>query len=197
VTTNGGLESARARGCAFTVAVWLAAPPEAAAIFLHGYAGNFYVYCWEFAQAALAANLLTICPSTEASGAWWTQRGQATLEATLDYAQSLGARRIYLAGLSNGAAGATVLAQRFEPRLSGLVLISGVSRAQATELPTLVVQGESDRMMPPEYARAYAEGHNNVSYHELKGGHLIQLSSHLEVRAVIGAFLRDLESRAR
>lgn len=111
-------------------------------------AGNFYVYCWEFAQAATAANLVTLCPSTGASGAWWSERGDKTFQATLEYARSIGLNRTYLAGLSNGAARASVLALAHQSELSGLVLLSGTRAELAPSLPVLVVQGSGDRMMP-------------------------------------------------
>ncbi len=167
--------------------------PDAAVIFLHGYAGNFYVYCWELAQAAGEANLITLCPSVDASGAWWTPRGDQTLRATLDYAHGLGARRVYLAGLSNGAAGASVLALQHQADLSGLILISGTRAERPPSLPVLVVQGKTDQMMPAPYARAYAAKGRRVQYHEVPGGHLVFLSKYQLIRPVIADFLRTLE----
>jgi pimeloyl-ACP methyl ester carboxylesterase len=167
--------------------------PDAAVIFLHGYAGNFYVYCWELAQAAADANLITLCPSVDASGAWWTPRGAQTFRATLDYAHGLGARRVYLAGLSNGAAGASVLALEHQQDLSGLILISGTRAETPPSLPVLVVQGKTDQMMPAPYARAYAAKGPRVQYYEVPGGHLVLLSRYQMVRPVIAGFLRSLE----
>jgi pimeloyl-ACP methyl ester carboxylesterase len=143
---------------------------DAAVVFLHGYAGNFYVYCWEMAQAAAPANLLTLCPSVGPDGKWWLAHGNATLKATLEYAHSIGMNRIYLAGLSNGAAGASVLALAHQPRLAGLVLISGASAEQPASIPTLVVQGSTDQMMPAALARAYAARSGHASYREFLSG---------------------------
>lgn len=177
-------------------------PPEqrvaadGALVFLHGYAGNFYVYCWEAAQAAAAANLLTLCPSTGASGTWWEPSGEATLLAVLDYAHAIGMNRIYLAGLSNGAAGASVLALKHQARLAGLVLISGVRAEQPPTLPLLIIQGSSDQMMTPSSARAYAKRAPAASYQELPGGHFIFLSDYQRVRPLIADFLQALEKRA-
>jgi hypothetical protein len=169
---------------------------DAALIFLHGYAGNFYVYCWEVAQAAAAANLMTLCPSLDASGAWWSPEGEKTLRATLDYAHRTGMNRIYLAGLSNGAAGASVLALSHARELSGLVLISGTRAEQPPPLPTLVVQGAADRMMSAGTARAYARRSAQAQYRQIPGGHFILLSRHTQVRPLIGDFLLGLEQRA-
>lgn len=177
-------------------------PPEqrvaadGALVFLHGYAGSFYVYCWEAAQAAAAANLLTLCPATGPSGTWWDEDGDATLKATLDYAHEIGMNRVYLAGLSNGAAGASVLSQKYTARLSGLVLISGMRAEAPPALPVLVVQGTDDRMMTAPPARAYAAQRPNVTYRELAGGHLIFLSETEKVRPLIAQFLTELERRA-
>jgi pimeloyl-ACP methyl ester carboxylesterase len=170
--------------------------PDGAVVFLHGYAGNFYVYCWEMAQAAAAANLLTICPSSGAQAAWWDASGGDTLRVTLDYAHEIGMNRVYLAGLSNGAAGASVLALPFQRRLAGLVLISGVRAAAPPQLPVLVVQGSTDKMMPASHARAYAAGRANVKYRELRGGHFVFLSEVETVRPAIAEFLSQLEKTA-
>jgi predicted esterase len=104
--------------------------------------------------------------------------------------------RVYLAGLSNGAAGASVLSLKHEQRLAGLVLISGMRAEAPPSLPVLVVQGSSDQMMPAAFARAYAAKSARVSYRELTGGHLLFLSEHARVRPLIAGFLQDLEKRA-
>ena len=166
---------------------------RAGVIFLHGFGGNFLLYCREIAEAAKTARLTTLCPSVDASGAWWTARGDATLKSTIDYARSLGLERLYLAGLSNGAAGASVLALAHERELSGLILISGMREKDAPHLPVLVVQGATDRMMPASHARDYASRASNVRYHEIAGGHLVILSRSDEVRPVIADFLRGQE----
>jgi pimeloyl-ACP methyl ester carboxylesterase len=177
-------------------------PPEqrvaadAAVVFLHGYAGSFYVYCWEMAQAASAANLLTLCPATGPSGAWWDDDGAEILRLTLEYAHRIGMNRVYLAGLSNGAAGASVLASKFQRRLAGLVLVSGGRAEAPPPLPVLLVQGEKDQMMPASRARTYASRGRNVTYHQVPGGHFVFLSDHEHVRPAIAHFLLTLEKAA-
>jgi pimeloyl-ACP methyl ester carboxylesterase len=106
----------------------------------------------------------------------------------------LGIRRVYLAGLSNGAAGAGVLALSHASELAGLVLISGSGAPSPPDLPVLVVQGRDDRMMGASYARAYAAQSSRVRYHELAGGHLIFLSQPELVRPLIAGFLGELEA---
>jgi pimeloyl-ACP methyl ester carboxylesterase len=168
-------------------------PGKGALIFLHGYAGNFYVYCWEAAQAAARAHLLTVCPSTSSEAAWWSDGGNQILRSTIAYLRGRGVERIYLAGLSNGAAGASALALRNTKDLAGLILISGVRASQPPGLPTLVIQGARDRMMPAASARTYAAKSPTAKYQELPGGHLIFLSQQQQVRGLIAAFLRARE----
>ena len=120
--------------------------PKAAVVFLHGYAGSFTLECWMMAEAASSIDALTVCPSTGFSGQWWTRDGERSLRATLAYLDERGLSRPYLAGLSNGAVGASALAPRLARSLAGLVLIAGASPEGSTGgLPTLVVQGEGTR----------------------------------------------------
>jgi pimeloyl-ACP methyl ester carboxylesterase len=163
----------------------------AAVVFLHGYAGNFHVYCWELARAAGPASLVTVCPSLDASAAWWTERGDDTFEKTLAYLRGRGITRVYLAGLSNGAAGASTLALRHERELAGLVLVSGMRAERPPALPTLVVQGSRDRMMPAAFARAYAAKSARATYREIPGGHFVFLSKSELVRPAIAEFLSE------
>jgi pimeloyl-ACP methyl ester carboxylesterase len=177
-------------------------PPEqrvaadGAVVFLHGYAGSFYVYCWEMAQAAAAANLLTLCPATGPSGTWWDDTGAEILRLTLEHAHAIGMNRVYLAGLSNGAAGASVLVSKFQRRFAGLVLVSGGRAQVPPPLPVLIVQGAKDEMMPATHARAYASRGHDVTYHEVPGGHFVFLSDVERVRPAIAAFLSELERAA-
>lgn len=193
VATYLGLE----RPLAFDAALF--SPPQrkakAALLFLHGYAGNFNVYCWEVAQAAAQANMLTLCPSTTAQAHWWDRDGDAIFRASVRYLRGLGATRIYLAGLSNGGAGASRIGLAHARELAGLILISGVGADQAPAIPTLVIQGSRDRMMGAARARAYAKGRAHVRYREIPGGHLIFFSQYEQVRGEIARFLRSQEAR--
>ncbi len=170
--------------------------PDGAVVLLHGYAGSFYVYCWEMAQAASGANLLTLCPATGPSGSWWDEDGAEIVRQTLDYAHGIGMNRVYLAGLSNGAAGASVLGHKLQRRLAGLVLVSGGRAETPPALPVLLIQGERDTMMSASHARAYASRGPQVTYRELPGGHFIFLSDTNRVRPLITDFLFELEKKA-
>lgn len=163
-------------------------PTEDAVIFLHGYAGNFTMSCWLFATAAKRANMTTVCPSTRWIGDWWRPDGEATVRATLSALRARGMRRVYLAGLSNGAIGASRLATRIDG-LAGLVLVSGAAPdAGAPHIPTLVVHGRTDAQIPAALAHDYAE-RTGARYVELDAGHFAMLARRARAEDAIASFL--------
>lgn len=167
---------------------------EAAVVLLHGYAGNFAVYCWQLSRAAGSISALTVCPSVGPAGDWWSPQGEQTLERTLAWLERRGIRRVYLAGLSNGGMGASVLAARVSHpgiELKGLVLISGASsRAPAPRIPTLIVQGRYDSMMPTPMMRAFAERTGPLAtYFEVNSGHFAFLDRYAECERAIAQWL--------
>jgi pimeloyl-ACP methyl ester carboxylesterase len=162
---------------------------KGAVIFLHGYSGNFVVYCWEIAEASRRAGLLTVCPSMRAQGDWWSPRGAETVQATLEFVRAKGLRRMVLVGLSNGAAGASVIAAARPDDFAALVLISGTRADAPPAVPVLVVQGARDTMMPTAAVRAYAaRGGSGVRYVELDGGHFVFLTRWQQMRTTLGDF---------
>jgi pimeloyl-ACP methyl ester carboxylesterase len=176
--------------------------PETAVVMLHGYAGNFAVYCWQVSRAANAISALTICPSVGPAGDWWSAQGEQTLERTLEWLNHRGIRRIYLAGLSNGGMGASILASRVSHpgiELKGLVLISGASsRAPAPRIPTLIVQGRHDSMMPTPMIRAFAERAGPLAtYFEVNSGHFALLDRYQECERAITTWLVKQERGTR
>lgn len=154
-------------------------PTPDAVVFLHGYAGNFTLYCWHVAEA-FRGRARVYCPSMGPQARWWTRAGQRTLASTLDHARAQGATRIVLAGLSNGAVGAGRLAPRFRKQLAGLILLSGSPRVPPPRgLPVLVVHGTADPMSSASAARRYARQAGRAGvYHAVEGGHFIALSRH-------------------
>jgi hypothetical protein len=170
------------------------ARPRAAVIFLHGYAGSFTLECWLIADAAAAIDAVTICPATGFSGHWSERDGERTLQETLHYARARQLDRVYLAGLSNGAAGAGALASRYASSLKGLIVISGApSTGGAPALPTLVLQGDRDTMFPAAIAHAFA-ARTRARYVALGGGHFVLMIRRDEARAAIAKWLRAVES---
>jgi hypothetical protein len=175
--------------------------PEAAVVALHGYAGNFAVYCWQLSRAAQAISALTVCPSVGPQGDWWSPQGEETLERTLTWLRSRGIRRVYLAGLSNGGVGASVLAGKLSHpglELRGLVLISGASRVAATpRVPVLLVQGQHDSMFPAHRMRAFAQRTGALATtFEVNSGHFAFLDHAEECERAIASWLRERERSA-
>jgi pimeloyl-ACP methyl ester carboxylesterase len=155
-------------------------PPRGALIFLHGFGGSFALECWLMAQP----DLVTFCPSVGWRGDWWNHA--RTLDETLALARRRGFSQVYLAGLSNGGAGAARLAAHRGFR--GLVLVSGTAAAPAPGIPVLVVQGRRDRMASVESAREYA-ARTGADYVELSGGHFALLLD-AKARVAIADWLR-------
>jgi hypothetical protein len=176
--------------------------PEVAFVALHGYTGNFAVYCWQLSRAASAISALTVCPSVGPVGDWWSAQGEETLERTLAWLGQRGIRRVYLAGLSNGGMGASILASRVshpDIELKGLVLISGASsRAPAPRIPTLIVQGQHDSMMRTPLIRAFAERAGPLAtYFEVNSGHFALLDRYQECQRAISEWLLKQERGKR
>ena len=171
-------------------------PPKRAIIFLHGYGGNFTLQCWLMAHAGDRIEALTICPSTEPSGDWWSPSGEATLRQTLTYLQQRGIERIYLGGLSNGGIGVSRLAQRFESDLAGLILISGADPdAPITRLPVLVVQGKDDERVPRSVVERYVAAVGASStYLLLEGDHFVLLKQADQVQGAIADWVLQQEA---
>jgi len=159
-------------------------------VFLHGFGGGVTAVCWQIAQAAADAGMDTLCPSMGTRGDWWTREGRAILEATLERAEG----PIVLAGLSNGARGAAIQAPRIRRRIRGLILVSGAARdAGRAGVPTLVIQGEDDRMFSTAVVRGYAR-RTGARYEELTGGHFVFLTKRSTIRSMISAFLESRRS---
>jgi len=154
-------------------------------VFLHGYAGNSTLECWLVASAARGIGAVTVCPATDFTGRWQDENGERIFAATLDYLHARGIKRVFLAGLSNGAAGASALAPRFAASLEGLILISGAPASGGSGgLPTLVVHGLQDAIAPVEAARAYV-ARNRATFAGFEGGHFVLLVRREETREAI------------
>lgn len=164
-------------------------PMKFGVLFLHGYAGSFTLECWLVARAAREIGALTVCPATDFSGRWRGEVGERILRRSLEYLHGRGIRRVFLAGLSNGAMGASALAPRFASTFEGLILLSGApADGDSGGLPTLVVHGAQDTMTPVASARAFAERHK-ATYAELAGGHFVLLTQRRDVREAVVKWL--------
>lgn len=170
---------------------------RSAVVFLHGFAGNFDLPCWQIARAVAKANTVTACPSTRWIGDWWSPEGQETLRRTVDVLHARGIDRIVLAGLSNGGYGASRLAPRMKGTFAGLILISGAVRdAPSAGIPTLVIHGRRDSMASFDDARAYAANHG-AKLLALDAGHFAMLVRATESdRAMRDFIAARVETRA-
>lgn len=176
--------------------------PETAVVFLHGHAGSFAVYCWQMARSARAISALTVCPSVGPAGDWWSRQGEETLERTYSWLARRGVRRVYLAGLSNGGVGASVLVGRAAHpglELRGLLLISGAStKVPPPRVPVLLVEGKHDSMMPARLMREAAHRAGRLAtYVELDSGHFAFLDRHEKCEKAITSWLLDRERDVR
>ena len=173
-------------------------PARTAVVFLHGFGGSFAVQGWLVAQAAGKIGAVTVCPSLGWRGEWWTEDGQQTVRNTLDYLHGRGVKRVYLAGLSNGAAGTCRLARRLSSELAGLILISGADpHVPDAGLPVLALQGNADERMPAALAlQATQQAGKRGTYREFDGDHLLLAKRAHEVQEVLAAWLSEQENDA-
>ncbi len=123
----------------------------------------------------MKAHMTTVCPSTRFRGDWWSADGESILRDTMKAVRAKGFTRIFLAGLSNGAIGASRLAPRLAKDIAGLILVSGAaSDANGAHMPTLVVQGRDDAHISASVVHAYAT-RAGAKYVELDAGHFALL----------------------
>jgi predicted esterase len=152
-------------------------PPEAVVLFLHGYIGSLTLACWQVAQAANPVGIDVVCPATHWSGDWTSEDGRRTVERNIEILRSQGVRRIYLAGLSQGAISISEIAPSLD--VDAVILISGAQRgAPSPHEPVLVLQGRLDRMTPRGPARAYAAQSGGHYAEQPEAGHWMILSHH-------------------
>ena len=180
---------------------------ETAILFLHGYGGRFALPCWQVASAVAPLGVTTACPSIGAEGDWWTEAGERGVRTSVDALRAAGYRRIVLAGLSNGAIGASRLAARLRshPRqaggpkgspmagtFAGLVLVSGADPgAPPPGVPALVITGRRDAMSSPANARAYAR-RARATFVEVDAGHFAMLRRADQVERAVHDFVASL-----
>lgn len=131
-------------------------------VFLHGSAGNFKAYTWVWSKLAEAGGFVIIAPSY-GFGNWDAEGTEMVLQAIDDARQvvDIDTDHIYLAGLSNGGLGVSQLAAERPGMFRGLIFLSPVMRtdivdsqtfqAQWAGRPVLVISGEADRRIPPQY----------------------------------------------
>jgi pimeloyl-ACP methyl ester carboxylesterase len=171
--------------------------PQVAVIFLHGYMGNVTAQCWEIARAAGELGAVTVCPSTDWTGQWWTPAGRAIVSATFQNLREQGIGTFYVGGFSNGGFGVSRLAAQLaeEEGVRGLFFINGISDGTAireTGLPVLVIQATQDTRVPVAGTRQIAQAiGDQATYVELEGDHFLIMKQPGPVQEAISAWLRD------
>lgn len=168
---------------------------QSAIIFLHGFGGNTTLKCWIISQAAGRNGMMTVCPSIGFIGDWWSESGETTVSETIKYLHTNGIKKIYLAGLSNGGVGTSLLSTKFRKDLAGLIFISGSDpEGSNIDLPVLMIQGDKDERMPAPMMKEYANRvSKNSRYEELAGDHLVLIKRRKEVEKIISDWLKEQE----
>jgi predicted alpha/beta hydrolase family esterase len=171
--------------------------PRSALIFLHGFAGNFDLPCWQMARAVAPMGVATACPSTTWIGDWQSAHGDQTLRRTVEVLRARGFDRFVLAGLSNGGYGAAELAPRLRGTFAGLILVSGApADAPSAGVPTLVIHGTKDTMASVGSARAYA-ANTGARFVALDAGHFAMLVRAEQHDRAVRDFVADRVGAAR
>jgi pimeloyl-ACP methyl ester carboxylesterase len=166
------------------------AKPTDAVVFLHGYAGNFSLPCWQVAEALEGLNVLTACPSTRWIGDWGSANGEATLRNVVNELHARGVTKIVLAGLSNGGYGASQLAPRMRGSFAGLVLVSGATESAGDPgCPTLLIHGRKDEMADYGDALQYRAKHPSAKIVTLEAGHFAMLVRSAEANKALRDFV--------
>lgn len=137
--------------------------PLPAILFLHGSVGNFKAYTWVWSSLAEKLGYVIIAPSF-GFGNWRESGGVSAAVKALEDAQTiveLDESRLYLAGLSNGGLGVSLLADAIPERFRGLIFISPVMATETVDQPAfqaawagrpvLVITGQADERVPFTY----------------------------------------------
>lgn len=197
VATYLGLQHSKAHDLVLIEPEATAAAPRSAIVFLHGYAGNFVLPCWQIAHAVASLDAVTACPSTRWVGDWWSPEGEATVRRTVALLRARGIERIVLAGLSNGGEGASRLAPRMKGMFAGLILISGVDPgAGSAGVPTLIIHGTRDAVAPFGSSLLYAK-RPGTKLVALDAGHFAMLVRAEETNRAVHHFMAGrIDARA-
>jgi pimeloyl-ACP methyl ester carboxylesterase len=160
-----------------------------AIIFLHGWGGRWALPCWQIARVVTPLGMTTACPDLGLSAEWWSRDGERVVKSTADALRAAGHKTLVLAGLSNGAAGASRLPARMAGTFVSVILVSGADpAAPSTSVPTLVLHGRRDQMTPFEAARTYGR-RPGARLVPLEAGHFAMLVNAATAEQAIADFL--------
>jgi pimeloyl-ACP methyl ester carboxylesterase len=132
-------------------------------LFLHGAGGNFKAFVWNWKRLADSRGVAIVAPSF-GCGSWHHSGGMGAIDAAYEYCArhpELDARRVVLAGLSNGGIGVSRAMCMHPERYRGLVYISPVLEPEVVGSPVfvqacagkpvLVLHGDEDERIPRRY----------------------------------------------
>jgi len=183
------------------------ATPLPAIVFLHGSMGNFKTYTWVWSSLAEELGCVIIAPSF-GFGNWREPGGTDAILKALADAQTvveLDETRLYLAGLSNGGLGVSLLADGAPERFRGLIFISPVMATEVVDQatfqsawagrPVLIVTGQADERVPAAYvterARRLERGGVAVKFIVYpEEDHFLFFAQHERVIADVSRWLR-------
>ncbi len=179
-------------------------------LFLHGSFGNFKTYTWVWSRLTEELGYVIIAPSF-GFGDWSRPGGVAAAEKALAAAQAfvdLDEDRLYLAGLSNGGLGVSLLGNATPARFRGLIFISPVMVTDVVDAPAfqaawggrpvLILTGQDDERVPFAYvaerARNLAQGDVAVTDISYPGeDHFLFFSRRQEVLQDISEWLQQTQ----
>lgn len=167
-------------------------PSPHSVLFLHGGAGSSMALCWSIAKIARTLAMRTYCPSVGPDALWVSPEGRETILLTMDAMHSDGTSHVHLVGLSSGGVAASILAAEMHDELASVTVISGAaSNAPGAPIPTAVIHGTTDAMMPISLGRGYAE-RAGVELLELPSGHFVLIDNPGQISNHLVAFWRGL-----
>jgi pimeloyl-ACP methyl ester carboxylesterase len=162
-----------------------------AIVLLHGFGGLLTPNVSMLAETELGQRFAIVAPALDMTGGWWEDRGKDVLLRTLETLPPRVDRdRLWLAGISNGAIGATHLGADPElgARFRGTILIVGADLPYDGDRfggPVLLLPGRDDPRFPFEFvleaADAIGQSGAEYSFQPLEGDHFVPWTRSEEV----------------
>lgn len=167
-------------------------------VFLHGFGGQLTAYL-RVLHEAFGSRFAIVAPFLDYTGAFWTPRGKALVSdlVTAHLPPEVDRTRVFLVGLSNGAAGATAILQdpELSQRFRGFMLVSGFSEIARPSLRAnvLLIAGTNDDRFPLQSIEGAAEqlreSGAHVKLEALPADHFLWLSHAREMTTTMDTWL--------
>jgi predicted esterase len=173
--------------------------PMGVIVFCHGSLGNFKGYQWVLAQVAEQSNCVIISPSY-GMGNWNERESSEVILNALDHLKTqikVDESATYIAGISNGGLGATIVAAQHPELFCGMILLTPVMHPSAIQTPRFaegwkgkpicVIAGAKDARVPIELINSQAQllekSGANVTLQSYEDDHFLLFTSQNEVTA--------------